>query len=346
MGTAAFIHAAGDIRIGPFTPEHAGSTSVMVRVASVGVCGSDLHYYKDGGIGSAVIDKPFVPGHEFSATLTADVEQANLQRNQVVAIDPALPCHSCEWCTRGYHNLCPHVVFLGAPPYNGALTQEIAVPLQSIIPLPDSMTADQGAMLEPLGVCIHAIDLAKPRLLETVAVVGCGAIGLGIIQLLKLTGCGQVYAIDPQPHRYRAAQKYGSETFAVTGGDSIDLINDETQGRGCDLVIEATNSADGLAHAVKATRIGGRAVLVGIPDGDLYSPLSAAEARRRGLSLKFSRRMGNVYPRAIDLVAANRVNVDSLVSHRFSLEDTAQAFSMQARSTEGLLKSLIYPNGV
>ena len=109
MGTAAFIHAAGDIRIGPFTPEHAGSTSVMVRVASVGVCGSDLHYYKDGGIGSAVIDKPFVPGHEFSATLTADVEQANLQRNQVVAIDPALPCHSCEWCTRGYHNLCPHV---------------------------------------------------------------------------------------------------------------------------------------------------------------------------------------------------------------------------------------------
>ncbi len=346
MATAAFIHGAGDIRVGAFEPARASGNSVMVRVASVGICGSDLHYYKDGGIGSAVIEKPFVPGHEFSANLTSDIEARNLKRGQIVAIDPAQPCHRCEWCARGYHNLCPHVVFIGAPPNNGALTQDIAVPLDSVIPLPATMSADQGAMLEPLGVCIHAIDLAKPRLLETVAVVGCGAIGLGIIQLLRLTGCEQVYAIDPQSHRYQAAEKFATDNFAVKGGDNIDKVLDHTGGRGCDLVIEATNSPDGMAHAIRAARIGGRAILVGIPDGDLYNPVSAAEARRRGLTLKFSRRMGDVYPRAIDLVASGKVDVDCLVSHRFGLEGTPEAFSIQANEAEGLLKSLIYPCGV
>lgn len=339
MGTAAFIHGAGDIRVGNYDPPMPGEGYTTVQVASVGVCGSDLHYYKDGGIGGAVITDPFIPGHEFSARLTSDIESLQLTRNQLVAIDPALPCHRCEWCERGYHNLCPHVVFLGAPPTQGALTQQIVVPLQSIVALPEAMTADQGAMLEPLGVCIHAIDLAKPRLLESVAVLGCGAIGLGIIQLLKRSGCGDIYAVDPQTHRCDAAAQFG-----VRSGDSLDLIHDETGARGCDLVIEATNSPDGLAHAIKATAIGGRMVLVGIPDGDLYSPVSAAEARRRGLSIWFSRRMGNVYKRAIDLVSSQEVDVDCMVSHRFALGDTPQAFAMQAQEADGLIKSLVYPS--
>lgn len=339
MGTAAFIHGAGDIRVGPHGATPADDTSTIVSVESVGVCGSDLHYYKDGGIGSAVIDKPFVPGHEFSAKLTCDIDSLQLARGQLVAIDPAQPCHRCEWCMAGYHNLCPHVVFLGAPPNDGALTQQIRVPHESIVALPESISADQGAMLEPLGVCIHAVDLAAPRLLETVAVIGCGAIGLGIIQLLGLSGCGEVYAVDPQTHRHKAAQTQG-----VVSGDSLDVILDHTQGRGCDIVIEATNSPDGLALAVKAARIGGRAILVGIPDGDIYHPISAAEARRRGLTLKFSRRMGHVYPRAIELVDNKLVDVDCLISHRFALEQTADAFELQASEADGLLKSMIYPN--
>ena len=340
MGTAAFIHGAGDVRIGAHSATPADDTSTIVSVEAVGVCGSDLHYYKDGGIGSAVIEKPFVPGHEFSARLTGDIESLHLQSGQLVAIDPAQPCHRCEWCVDGYHNLCPHVVFLGAPPNHGALTQHIRVPLNSIVAIPESMSADQAAMLEPLGVCIHAIDLATPELLETVAVIGCGAIGLGIIQLLALSGCGQVYAIDPQQHRHEAAQALGA-----IGGENLDVVLDHTQGRGCDLVIEASNSPDGLSLAVRAARIGGRAVMVGIPDGDLYNPVSAAEARRRGLTLKFSRRMGNVYPRAIELVHSQLVDVDCLISHRFTLQQTADAFELQANETDGLLKSMIYPTG-
>lgn len=340
MNTAAYIHGPRDIRVEPFHLPPGNDHSVAVSIESVGVCGSDLHYYKDGGIGAAVIREPFVPGHEFSARLEQDVDSLGLTRGQLVAVDPATPCHHCEWCQRGYHNLCPHVVFLGAPPYHGALTQSLHVPSDSIIALPAGMTADQGAMLEPLGVCVHAIDLAKPKLLETVAVIGCGPIGLGILQLLALSGCSEIIAIDPQPHRSTLAKELGATQAAV----HVDAVMDFTRSRGCDLVIEATNSPAGLVHAVAAARIGGRVVMVGIPDGDNYAPLPAAEARRRGLSISFSRRMGNVYPRAIELVSNQKVDVDVLVSHRFVLEDTAQAFALQADETVGLIKSMVYPN--
>lgn len=337
MNTAAFIHGPGDIRVEPYAPPDATAGTVTVDVESVGICGSDLHYYKDGGIGSAVIEKPFVPGHEFSARLQTDIESLGLKRGQLIAVDPALPCHKCEWCHRGHHNLCPNVVFLGAPPFNGALTENINVPLESIVELPDTMTADQGAMLEPLGVCIHAIDLAKPGLLESVAVLGCGAIGLGIVQLLKLSTAGPVYAVDPLNHR----AKYASTLGATEVGDSIDAVLDATNGLGCDLVIEATNSPDSFVDAVKASKIGARIVLAGIPDGNMYAPLSAAEARRRGLSVKFSRRMGTVYPRAIDLVKSSRVNVDALISHHFKLSETPDAFAMQAEEADSLIKSIV-----
>lgn len=197
----------------------------------------------------------------------------------------------------------------------------------------------QAAMLEPLGVCIHAIDLAKPQLMESVAVVGCGGIGLGIIQLLVLSGCQRIIGIDPQTHRTEKAKALGAHFV----GNDVDSVREFTENRGCDLVIEATNSPDGLLHSILSAAIGARVILVGIPDGDAYSTVSAAEARRRGLDLRFSRRMGDVYQRAISLVDEQRVNVDTLITHRFSLEEAPDAFSLQAGEIDGLIKSMIYP---
>jgi len=178
----------------------ADNDEVSVDVASVGICGSDLHHHKDGGVGSALIKEPFVPGHEFPATLQQDIETLELNGGQLVAVDPVLPCHNCEWRHRDHHDLCPHVVFLDAPPNHNALTQSSVVPTQSIIALPLPLSADQGAMLEPTGVSIHALNSAKPRLMESVLVLGCGAIGLGIIQLLKRSTACEIIAIDPQVH--------------------------------------------------------------------------------------------------------------------------------------------------
>ncbi len=337
---ALFIHGAGDIQISDFIPDSPTDTEVMVNVAAVGVCGSDLHYYKDGGIGGATIQSPFIPGHEFAAYVTQDIPEMDIQLGELVAVDPASPCHACEWCVRGYHNLCPKVSFIGAPPFNGAMTNALPVPKKSLIKLPQGINAEQGAMLEPLGVCIHAIDLAKPKLMESIAVIGCGGIGLGIIQLLVKTGCHHIIAIDPQDHRTAKALSIG----ANAAGASIDAVNDATNYRGCDLVIEASNSPDGMGDAIMAAAIGGRVVLVGIPDGDTYTPFPAAQARRRGLDVRFSRRMGDVYDRAIALVHHNHIDVDTLITHRFSVEDSESAFKLQVNNAPSLIKSMILPN--
>ncbi|MGH7004148.1 MAG: zinc-dependent alcohol dehydrogenase [Alphaproteobacteria bacterium] len=194
-------------------------------------------------------------------------------------------------------------------------------------------------MLEPLGVAIHAVDLAKPRLLEQVALIGCGPIGLLILQVLKAAGAGEILAIDPLEHRREMAITLG----ASRAGTSLDDISHWTHGKGTPLVIEATNSPFGFRDAVLASRIGGRIILVGIPDGDIYT-LPAAEARRRALKVKFARRMGEVYPRAIALVAEGKVDVASLVTHQVSLDEAPDLFRSHADNAPGYIKSLIYPN--
>jgi L-iditol 2-dehydrogenase len=340
MTQALYLHTAHDARIAPFNLREGRPGETLLDVAAVGLCGSDLHYYKDGGIGSAQIRKPFVPGHEFGGWLTEDIAELGLRRGALVAVDPNKACGHCAYCHSGHSNLCPNVEFIGAPPFDGAMTQRIWVPRSQIVPIPQDFSPLDAVMLEPLGVAIHAVDLAKPRLLERVALLGCGPIGLLILQVLKAAGAGEVLAVDPLEHRRAMADKLGADRV----GASVADIQAWTEGEGAPLVIEATNSPMGFRDAVLSARIGGRVVLVGIPDGDTYT-LPAADARRRGLKIKFSRRMGEVYPRAIALVAAGKVDVASLVTHRVGLEEAVDAFRRHAADAPGVIKSLIYPNG-
>ncbi len=341
MSHAVFLHAAGDARIAPFNLREGAPGETLLDVAAVGLCGSDLHYYKDGGIGSAVIATPFVPGHEFSGWLTEDLPELGLTRGALVAVDPNQACGHCEHCRSGHPNLCPEVVFIGAPPHDGAMTERIWVPTSQVVAVPETFSPSEAVMLEPLGVAIHAVDLAKPRLLERVALIGCGPIGLLILQVLRTAGVGEILACDPQPHRRELALKLG----ASKAGASVADIAEWTKGEGLPLVIEATNAPEGFRDAIRAARIGGRVVLVGIPDGDTYV-IPAAEARRRGLNIKFSRRMGHVYPRAIELVALGKVDVEAVVSHRFPLAEGPAAFRRHAANEAGMVKSMIYPGGL
>ena len=340
MATALFLNGVRDVRVGPYDLQPKPD-EVAVDVAAVGICGSDLHYYKDGGIGSAVITKPFVPGHEFAGWLVDDLPGLGLRRGDLVAVDPALPCGRCEHCLSGHHNVCPNVRFTGAPPFDGALTERVWVDESQIYGLPEGFTIEQAVMLEPLGVSIHGIRHARPRLLEDVAVIGCGPIGLGMLALARLAGVGRIIAVDPVDYRAELARHYGAD---VVGG-SIEAVLDVTNGRGCDLVLEATNAPQGFDDAVKAAVIGGRIVLVGIPDGDRYG-LVASSARRRELTIQFSRRMGDVYPDAIKLVAGGKVDVDAMVSHRLELEEGPRAFEIQTAFQDRAVKSLIYPRGI
>ena len=340
MTEALFLNGPGDARVAPFNLREGRSNEVLLDVAAVGICGSDLHYYRDGGIGGAVIRQPFVPGHEFGGYLCEDVPALGLARGALVAVDPNIACGRCEWCRDGFFNLCPNVEFVGAPPFDGAMTSRIWVPTSQIVTLPPALTPLDAAMLEPLGVALHAVDLAKPRLLEHAVVLGAGPVGLLILQALKVAGAGEVCVVEPQAHRRAMATRLGAD---AVGGSVADVLP-HSEGQGFSLVVEATNNPLGFRDAARAARIAGRIVLVGIPDGDTYT-VPASEPRRRGLKIKFSRRMVDAYPRAVQLVASRRVDVASIVTHRIDLGATPAMFRALADSAPGLGKVLIYPNG-
>ena len=336
---AALLNGLRSIEVTDIPPPQPRNDEVRIRVAAVGVCGSDLHCYLEGSTTGAQSVQPLVLGHEFAGIVTPDIaDRVGLAAGTIVAIDPARPCGVCEWCERGDTNLCPDVRFLGYPPNNGAMAEFVAVPPEALHALPPGMDAATGVLLETLGVALHAMDLAKLRLGETVVVLGCGPVGLLLAQLAKVAGAGRVLAVDPVVYRHCLAKRMGAdESFA-----SFAEIAKATGGRGADLVLEATDSDAGFDQATRSARIGGRLVMVGIPNGNSYT-IAASEARRRGLSIKFSRRMPEIYPRAIALAASGRIDMTPLASHSFKLEETARAFAMQVAREDGIIKAIIYP---
>jgi L-iditol 2-dehydrogenase len=338
MMQAALLHGIQDVRVAAVPRPVPQPEELLLAVRAVSLCGSDRHYYMEGGIGSADICKPVILGHEFAAVVAEQRgDCAGIEPGTLVAVDPARPCGRCEWCLAGHPNLCPHVRFAGSPPEeHGALAEyAVAVP-ECLFPLPADFGAERAALLEPLGVAVHALDLAHLRPMETVAVLGLGAIGLLMLQVARLAGAGEVYAVDPVPERAELAAALGAT--AVSGEPQV--IRDLTGGRGVDLVLEATDSATAAAQACEAARIGGRVVLAGIPESDELV-LHASTLRRKGLTLKMVRRMKHTYPRAIQMVQSGRVQLDPLITHAFPLEQAAAAFSCHAARHDGVIRALV-----
>lgn len=334
---ALFLDAPGQLRLGEYE-EVASPDHLRLRVQAVTICGSDLHYYKEGAIGSSVAVQPHILGHEFSAIVDDERGAAfGLPIGTLVAVDPSEPCHRCEWCERGEYNLCPNVKFCGSAPIHGALRELFYARPEALFKLPAGFDSADAALLEPLGVAIHAIDLAKIRLGATVAVVGTGAIGLLILQLARVVGAAEVHALEPLTYRRELALRLGADSAHATPQELLNATN----GRGVDVVLEATDSPSGPESACTVARIGGKAVLVGIPDGDQFT-LRAAQVRRKGLTIKLSRRMGHVYPRAIQLLAQQRVNVKAIATHHFTLENAPQAFALQAERRDSVIKSVVH----
>lgn len=335
---ALLIDGPGELRLGEFEEGGPQGGRLRLAVQAVTVCGSDLHYYKEGGIGSAVVREPFVMGHEFSGIVDDERgEEYGFPEGTLVAVDPAEFCGRCEWCRAGHPNLCPNVQFAGSPPFPGAMREFFWAKPETLFKLPPGFDAVDAALLEPLGIAIHAVDLAKIRLGASVAVVGAGAIGLYLLQVARVAGAGELHVLEPLEYRRRKALELGADAVYSTPEELLE----STKGRGVDIVLEATDSPQGPEDACTAVRIGGKVVLVGIPDGDRFS-LTASQVRRKGLTIKLSRRMGHVYPRAIQLAATGRVNLRSIATHQFLLEDAARAFTLQLERGDGVIKSVIH----
>jgi len=292
----------------------------------VGICGSDLHWFAEGGIGDAQLEHPLVLGHEFAGIT---------ESGQRVAIDPAIPCRQCELCKQGHPNLCERVVFAGHGTQDGALREWMAWDERNLFPIPDTFTYIDGAMLEPLGIAMHALDLAHLEEGMTVGVFGCGAIGLLIVQLARLSRAANIIATDKLVHRLEAAGSMGAtKAILAEGGAEIQEVMAATGGRGVNIAFEVAGEQEAVDTSIAAVIPGGKVILAGIPVDDSTS-FSASTARRKGLTIKLVRRMKHTYPRAIELVSRGLVNVQSLVTHRFPLVKAAEAFAV-AQRREGI----------
>jgi L-iditol 2-dehydrogenase len=309
------LYAANDLRQHDEPEPVPSPGEALVRVKMVGICGSDLHWVGEGGIGDANLKKPLVLGHEFSGAIASGARQG-----ERVAIDPAIACHTCDFCLQGKPNLCENIRFAGHAMEDGGLREIITWPEECLIHLPDLLSDTDGAMLEPLGVAIHAVDLAQIQPGMSVGVFGCGPIGLLVVQMARLAGAMQVFASEPLSHRLEKAHRLGAVEWKP--------------GRKVDIAFEAAGEDDAVEAALESTIPGGRVLLIGIPSDDRTS-FTATVARHKELTLQLVHRMKFTYPRAIQMVESGKVDVSSLVSHHFPFDQAQRAFSV-AQHREGL----------
>jgi L-iditol 2-dehydrogenase len=328
---AARLHGAGDIRIHDEPrPEVPGGSS-LIRVTAVGLCGSDLHWFTEGAIGDAKLgDRPLVLGHEF-----AGVVAGGPLDGRRVAADPAIPDFTCEQCFEGNHNLCLHIRFAGHGQYDGGLREYLAWPDGRLHPIPDSISDAGGSVLEPLGVALHAFDLGHVRPAARIAGVGGGPIGLLLIQVARAAGARSVVAVEPLAHRRKAALDCGADV-ALTPEEAAGAAREYQ----ADVAFEIAGTDGGVGLALALARPGARVVLAGIPDDD-STTFRASLARRKGLTLVMSRRMKEMYPRAISLAERGLVDLDQVVSASYPLAEVAEAFTAAAARTG--LKVIVTP---
>jgi len=323
------LYNAHDLRLTDESIPVPGPTETLVKVTSVGICGSDVHWYTEGGIGGTFLTEPLVLGHEFAGI----VINKNLN-DQRVAVDPAIPCKHCKQCLEGNPNLCPSIRFAGTHGVDGSLQEYISWPSENLYPLPGSISDEEAALLEPLGVALHALELGPIMPGIDVGIYGCGPIGLMMVQLARLSGVSRIYATDKLSSRLETAMELGAtDVFLANGLEGQDIWQ-ATHQRGVDVAYEMAGDNAAVETAMVTSKYGGKVVIVGITADD-RTTFTASTARRKGLTILIARRMRYTYPRAIRLVSEGRIDLKSLITHRFPLDQYDLAFRM-AESRSGI----------
>ncbi len=344
---AARLHGPADLRVErvPY-PGAPGRGEALLRVKTTGLCGSDLHSFQDARIGDTMVQAPLILGHEFAGVVeqvgagALDGNFQPLKVNTRVAVDPAQPCGHCDLCEEGHPHLCRRVQFCGVYPDNGSLCEWVRLPAHCCFPLPKTLDYEEAALLEPLGVAMHAVDLARIKAGNRVAVLGAGPIGLLIVQAVKLAGAEPVFVTERFAWRLNLARRLGGRVFNCDREDVVQQVLEQTEGDGVDVTIEAAWAGVAVQQGAAMLRPGGRLVLVGIPSDDRLV-LQHSTARRKGLTIKVVRRLRGTYPRAIRLAKSGRVKLRGLISHRFPLERAAEAFALNASYKNNVVKVII-----
>jgi len=315
---------------------------VLLKVEVVGVCGSDVHYYETGRIGSQIVEYPFIVGHEFVGTVKAvGSSVTRVEVGDSVAVDPAIPCHDCDQCREGRKNTCRTLKFLGCPgQIDGCLCEYIVMPEDCCFPTDNKITFAQGVLCEPLAIGLYSVKQACLSENTDIAILGSGPIGLSCLVCARVENVNTCYVTEKIDERVKIAEKNGASW--VGNPNKEDIVKEilERQPVGVDVVFECAGQQETIDEAIELLKPGGKLMVIGIPRTEGIS-LMIHKMRRKEITIVNVRRQNQCTQASIDLLASGKINVDFMITHRFKLKQTQDAFDLVAEYRDGVVKALI-----
>ncbi|MGL5849158.1 MAG: NAD(P)-dependent alcohol dehydrogenase [Phycicoccus sp.] len=329
--TASVLERVGQLSLEERPVPTPAPTEVLVQVASVGVCGSDVHYYRHGRIGPYVVESPLVLGHEASGRIVAVGDRVDPARvGQRVAIEPQRPCRVCDFCREGAYNLCPRMEFYATPPVDGAFCEYVVIDDDFAYEVPDSISDHAAALMEPLSVGIAAAQKGGIGVGDVVLIAGAGPIGIITAQVARAFGAADVVVADIDPGRRELAATYGVRV--------VDPAGESTESLGAQVFVDASGAVPAILNGIRSVRAGGTVVLVGSAD---EVPLSVPDIAMREVTVTGIFRYTNTWPVARTLLAGGRVELDSLVTHVYGIEQVEEALTGDGDADS--LKRMVLP---
>jgi len=340
----AILYKQGDLRLENKPIPEPNDDEVRLRMAQVGICGSDVHYLVNGRIGDFIVKAPMIIGHEAAGIVDkVGKNVTHLKPGDRVAVEPGVPCRRCEHCKTGKYNLCPDIIFCATPPCHGNLCRYYTHDAAFCYKLPDHVSLEEGALLEPLSVGVHACRRAGVTLGTVVLVCGAGPIGLVSLLVAKSMGASKIIVSDLVEGRLEVAKELGADYVLKVDtkatGEELAKQVEEKLGVQPDVTIECSEAESSIKLAILATRSGGCVLLVGLGPPEVKIPIVNAAVREVDLRGVF--RYANCYPAALALVATGKVNVKRLITHRYKLEETLKAFETARTGEGGAIKVMI-----
>ncbi len=328
-------------------PELTSDHDVLIRMQRVGVCGSDVHYFTQGGIGSQRVVYPFAVGHEGSGAVeSVGSAVTRVRPGQRICFDPAMPCYECSQCRIGRVHTCLHLRFLACPGQaEGCLGEYLVMPERSCYALPDDITMEEAAIVEPLSIGLWAAHLAGDLDGKAVGILGCGPIGLSVLLAARDSGVSRVYMTDLIDARLSAASNFGADWAGNPLHMDVESLLTDMEPDLLDCVFECTGEQDAMDQALHLLKPGGMLLLIGIPGASNRVSFDINIMRRNEICIQNVRRQNNRVQPAIDLIASKRVDVKKMVTHRFALDQTKEAFDLVADYRDGVVKAMIAVEG-
>lgn len=342
MMKAAVLYGKQDLRLELVPTPFPKDDQVLVRILANGLCGSDIHFYEQGKLGPFVVDRPYIPGHEAVGKVVVPNRRGKKHKEgEIVVIEPGIPCGTCEFCRSGRYNLCPEVVFLSAPPVNGTFAEYVAISTDMVHSLPESVSIEAGALVEPLSVGMQACKRADVKPGYSIAIVGAGPIGLITMLVARAFGATNIITLDRLQSRLQSALDIGADfVINVTEIDAIQQVASITKGRGVDVVFDTSGSSKGTASTPFLVRRGGVVVLVGWPEVAEF-PFDMEMVLEKELDIRGVNRYCNTFPTVLSLLASKALSVEGIISHRFDFDDIVHAFKFASEHRNEVNKVVI-----